>query len=162
VVAVDEESGAMTLTLAGRLQTRAFLILIVGLPWTCIITPVLAAISHTEMLAAYRLTLPALALMALLGAVWECVYHVPQQVRWDRDWPSSFALLTVLNEAAALWLALAPFGTAIGVSGLTRPPLFPFALHIGTTWVLIWLVAQGPLRTLLPRWRFQGGRILNS
>ena len=36
----------------------------------------------------------------------------------------------------------------------------PFVWLFGTTWVAIWAFAAGPIRILLPRWRFNGGRLL--
>ncbi len=35
-----------------------------------------------------------------------------------------------------------------------------FFWHFLTTWLLIWFVVNGPLRVLLPRWRFRGGRFI--
>jgi hypothetical protein len=162
VVALDAEPNAMTLTYAGRVQTRLLLILIAGLPWTCLIAPVLAAAGAMSVPAAYRLTLTSLAVMAGLGVLWDGVYYALQQLRWDKDWPSSFALLNALNEAPATWLALSLIGTASGAAWLSSPPAPLFAIHFLTTWLLMWLAAQGPLRVLFPRWRFNGGSLSRS
>ena len=35
-----------------------------------------------------------------------------------------------------------------------------FLIHFTTTWLLVWFVVNGPIRVLLPRWRFRGGRFL--
>ena len=35
-----------------------------------------------------------------------------------------------------------------------------FAISFATTWVLVWATANGPLRIVLVRWRFRGGRLL--
>ena len=41
-----------------------------------------------------------------------------------------------------------------------RPSALTFFLHFFTTWIVVWIFANGPLRIFLLRWRFQGGRIL--
>jgi hypothetical protein len=97
--------------------------------------------------------------MAGLGVLWEGVYHALQQLRWDKDWPSSFALLNALNEAPATWLALHLLGAVSGAAWLASAPALPFAIHFLTAWVVMWLTAQGPLRVLLPHWRFEGGSV---
>lgn len=140
----------MSLSLRGRLETRIFLILTVGLAWTLALTTL-----HVTT-GSYRSNLEMLALMGVLGVGWELAYHALQQLRWDRDWPSVFGALTVGNEGALLW-ALAP---ALPWAHADRGSLGSFALLIGTTWLAMWLFVQGPMRVLFLRWRLQGGRIL--
>src|SRR4051794_39973881 len=87
----------MSMSLRGRLETRIFLVLTVGVVSTLVVTALLPG-------ATFRSNLTVLALMGVLGLGWELVYHGLQQSRWDRDWPSLFAALTVLNEGALLWV----------------------------------------------------------
>ncbi|WP_433334831.1 hypothetical protein [Spirillospora sp. CA-294931] len=99
----------MTPTLEGRLQTRIFLAATVGVLWTLVITPVLpipagVTAGMSTMGMRYSMAFAGLLLMTVYGLVWEHLYHRLQQRRWDRDWPSLFALLTVLNEAPVVWL----------------------------------------------------------
>ena len=139
----------MTPTLSGRIQTRIFLLLLVGVPWTVLITPLLPRGSAT-LAEAYRTTFTALGFVLVLGAVlWEPLYHLLQQFRWEKDWPILFSLLTVVNEAILVWAVLP-----------ADPPRAAFVVQIVSTWVLVWLVAIGPMRVLLIRWRFRGGRVL--
>lgn len=143
----------MTPTLAGRLQTRVLLAASVGAVWTAAVTPFLPA-------ATYRVTFASLAVMTLLGLGWEVVYHIAQQARWDKDWPSLVALVTLANEAVAVWFAVHALEVIPG-SMLPPSPFLPgFLIHVSTTWLVIWLFQQGPIRVLLPRWRFDGGLLL--
>jgi len=153
----------MTPTLSGRIQSRIFLALLIGVPWTILLTPFLPGIRIDGEgfvgfgLGMYPVTFTALGLMIVLGAVvWDPLYHGLQQFRWERDWPSMFALLTVINEAVLLWFVL----SAVGVDGGGRAQMSTFVVHIATTWLLMWLVAVGPIRVVLLRYRFSGGRIL--
>jgi hypothetical protein len=166
----------MTPTLTGRLQTRIFLTVTVGILWTVIITPFLPEPTGVTLGVSYAMAFGSLVLMAAAGLVWEFVYQGIQQWRWDKDWPSIFALLTVVNEALLVWLLdhLFPVmsgpmagmgGTAAALSGTLGPssPYLPgFVLHIGTTWLAIWLFSQGPMRVVFVRWRFEGGQIVHS
>lgn len=142
----------MTPTLIGRIQSRIFLLATVGLLWTVIVTPILprAGASLGEVYAA---TLTALLLVALVGIAWELLYHFIQQYRWEKDWPILFGLLTGIPEGIVTYILIALIFDPTP-SGLT------FFLHFFTTWVLVWLVAVGPFRVFLLRWRFRGGRIL--
>jgi hypothetical protein len=85
--------------------------------------------------------------------IWEPLYHLAQQFRWEKDWPTPFGLLTSLNEAILVWLVLPRYDTS-PANGWT------FLFHFFSTWVLIWLAAIGPIKIFLIRYRFRGGRIL--
>lgn len=151
----------MTLTLSGRLQTRVLLVLLVGVAWTAIITPFLPQPGEMTLTTAYRMTLTNLGLMAVTGLAWEFVYHMLQQLRWDKDWPSLLALLTVVNEGVAVWLVGHALQLVRGPLGPSSPMLPSFAVHFVTAYVAIWAVMQGPLRVLLIRWRFVGGHVVD-
>lgn len=152
----------MTPTLMGRLETRILLTSTIGLLWTALITLALPLPVGTGISAAYRMTFAGVGLMAALGLLWELLYHLFQQFRWDKDWPSLFALITVVNEAIVLWYVEHWLGVLPGTTALTSPLLPAFGAHIGSTWVLFWLVQQGPLRVVLPRWRFDGARVIGG
>jgi hypothetical protein len=140
-------------TLAGRVQTRLFLLATVGVVLTVLIVPVLPTAASTG--AAYRGAIGVLAAVAVLGVGWELVYHGLQQFRWEKDWPTGLGLVTGVNEGLAAWLA-ARGGAVPGAGGVTA---WPFAVHFGIVWLGVWLWANGPMRVVLPRWRFQGGRL---
>jgi hypothetical protein len=152
----------MTLTLSGRLQTRLLLVLVVGVTWTALLTPLLPRPVEVTLPDTYRMTFTALGLMAIIGLVWELLYHALQQLRWDKDWPSLLALVTVVNEALAVWLVGHAVGLIRGPVGPSSPVLPLFATHFVTGYLLMWLFMQGPLRVLLVRWRFSGGSLIGE
>jgi hypothetical protein len=150
----------MTPTLSGRLQTRVFLGVTAGLAWTAVIAAVLPRPAGLSDASAYLIALEALALMTAVGLGWELLYHLLQQGRWDKDWPSLFALVTILNEAVLLWFVLHATRVIHGTAGISSPTLPFYASYVATTWVAVWLFAQGPIRVLHVRWRFDGGQVL--
>lgn len=137
----------MTPTLMGRIQSRIFLVLTFGSLWSLALFPVLVRTgpSVRDTLSG---VLRALILVAVLGVLWELLYHALQQLRWEKDWPSLFSLVLGVPEGIVLYLFVYDI------------PFFTFALHFSTTWIIIWLAAHGPMRVLFHRWRFHGGRVL--
>ena len=141
----------MTPTLVGRIQTRLFLVLVVGVPWTLLIVPLLAGLVEATVDEVYEVAFTALVLVAGIGVVWDLIYHQIQQYRWEKDWPTLFGLLTGINEFIVVAVGLALFGYAVDVA---------VSLHFLTLWLLIWAVANGPMRVAFPRWRYRGGRVI--
>jgi hypothetical protein len=88
--------------------------------------------------------------------LWELVYHGLQQFRWEKDWPTLFGLLTGVNEGILVWM-VAGHGLVPHLTGV-RPAAF--VIHFSTLWVLVWLIANGPMRVPFVRWRFRGGRLI--
>lgn len=143
----------MTPTLSGRIQTRIVLLLTVGVLWTLIVTPFLPGLD--ELSDGYAVTFRAVVLVVLMGIVWELAYHGLQQLRWEKDWPTLFGLLTGIPEGIVVWFALnAILPDDLAVTGTQ------FVVHFATTWVVVWLFANGPMRVLSLRWRFRGGRLV--
>lgn len=141
----------MTPNLSGRIQTRWFLLLIVGVPWTVLVMAfgALGPLAYFDLLVA---GLRVLALVGVLGTGWELAYHALMQVRWEKDWPALFGFWTIVNEGALLSLVTWLLGWPLGSVGW---------VHFVTTWVLMWCWANaGPMRVLAPRWRYRGGRLL--
>lgn len=168
----------MTPTLEGRLQTRIFLGATVGVLWTAIITPFLPEPAGVSLGMSYDMAFGSLLVMVVYGLVWEHLYHALQQLRWDKDWPSVFALLSVVVEAPLVWLLdflfpimsmsgsgmqmSGPMGPMSSSPGLPSPYFAGFVIHIATTWAVMWLFTQGPMRVICVRWRFEGGRVLSA
>jgi len=145
----------MVPTLSGRIQTRLFLLALVGGAVTALITPALPL--SGPLADRYRATFLILAAVAVLGVGWEFGYHLAMQWRWEKDWPTLLGLLTLLPEAAAVWTVA---GRGL-IPGLPGPiPAGAFTIHIVTVWVVVWLTANGPMRVPFTRWRFRGGRLL--
>ncbi len=145
----------MVPTLWGRIQTRIILLATVGAVVTALITPVLPV--DAPLADKYRTTFVVLAAVAVVGIVWEFVYHFLMQFRWEKDWPSMFGLLLIIPEGVLIWflldLGLVPFLDS-------PPPLAAFVIHFAAVWLCVWLFANGPMRVPFIRWRFRGGRLV--
>lgn len=141
-------------TLYGRIQTRLFLILGIGGLWAVVISPLLplgGALGDK-----YRAMYSLLLVVAVLGVLWEFLYHGLQQFRWEKDWPTLFGLLVGIPEGVVAF-AVARTGVlpaAEHVSGVA------FVVGFGTTWFVTWLFVNGPMRVLSVHWRFRGGRLI--
>ena len=150
-------------TLNGRLQTRIFMLVVFGGIITFLITPVLpdgaSGIPGFDS-DFYRVTYLILATVLVLGIIWELIYHVIQQFRWEKDWPTMFGLITAVNEGALVWLLL----DLELVPGIDYPadgvPFWAFFIDFTVIWVIIWIWTNGPMRVPFIRWRFFGGRIV--
>lgn len=144
----------MTPTLPGRIQTRIFAVALFGGVWTLVISPVLPG--GGALRDRYEATGAVLLMVGLLGVGWELVYHGLQQFRWEKDWPTMFSLLTGINEGILVWL-LVRDGHAPGSPHVEATA---FVVHFATTWLVIFLLVNGPMRVPFIRWRFRGGRLL--
>jgi hypothetical protein len=149
------EGGRVLPTLGGRIQTRLFLLAVVGGVVTLIIGPLLPISAPLSVV--YRNTFVILAAVAVLGIGWECIYHFVMQWRWEKDWPTLFGLATGIPEGLLVWLLLRA-GLIPGISGTV--PLAAFVIDFGLVWLAVWLVANGPMRVPFIRWRFHGGRLV--
>ncbi len=137
-------------TLNGRIQTRIFMLVVLGGLITLVITPLLP---HDP---DYRTTYLVLLTVLVLGLLWELVYHGLMQLRWEKDWPTLFGLLTAINEGILVWVAL-ELGLVPGVDDV---PLSTFLVMFLVIWVAIWIWTNGPMRIFNIRWRFFGGRLV--
>lgn len=152
----------MTPTLFGRIQTRIIMLASIGVIWTAIIGPILPrptvdgdAISLSSM---YKALYLAVLVVAVVGVVWELVYHWLQQYRWEKDWPTIYGLVVAINEGIVAYLIL-----NAGLFWDERPPgqSFPlpaFVIMFVTLWLIIWAFTNGPMQIVSLRWRFRGGR----
>ncbi len=141
----------MVPTLNGRIQTRIFVLAVVGGIWTLLITPLLP--DGAPLQASYRATFFVLLLVIVIGVLWELLYHFLQQFRWEKDWPTALGLVTVLNEGLLIWILVT---TGVG----PEVPFGSFLVHFVSTWIVVWLVVNGPMRVPFVRWRFLGGRLI--
>jgi hypothetical protein len=141
-------------TLRGRIQTRIFAVLVIGGLWTLLITPVLPGLAFMDLGEAYEMTFSILLTVLVLGLGWELVYHFLQQFRWEKDWPTLFGLVTIFNEGVVLWLVLRS-GVVPAIAG--TPPASAWLTHFVSTWLVIFLWLNGPMKVVFIRWRFRGG-----
>ncbi len=153
----------MTPTLFGRIQTRVVMILVLGFPWTVVITPFLPNPDSASLDDQYITMFTALLVVGVVGVGWECVYHGLQQFRWEKDWPTIFGLVVALPEGILTYLIL-----NAGAPWDRRPrpgsfdpgsiPLSTFVPMFLTVWIIIWAFTNGPMQIFSLRWRFRGGR----
>lgn len=139
-------------TLAGRIQTRLFLLATVGLAWTIVVVPFLPKFG-ASIGTVYGVAVLALVVVAVLGLGWECLYHLIQQYRWEKDWPIWFVLAQAIPEGIVAYVVVNAVVSAM-------PNAVTFFLHFFTTWFWVWVAAIGPMRMVFLRWRFRGGRVL--
>ncbi|PXX70873.1 hypothetical protein DFR70_101294 [Nocardia tenerifensis] len=147
----------MVPTLNGRVQTRVLALGVIGFLVALIITPVLPT-GSLSLGQSYRVTLSILLATVLVGVLWELLYHFLQQFRWEKDWPTLFGFLTMVNEGALMWV-LVRYTTVVLPESL-RPSATAFLIQFVVTWIVFWLIVNGPMRVVFHRWRFQGGRFV--
>jgi hypothetical protein len=144
----------MVPTLAGRIQTRLVLLGVIGGLVTLLIVPVLPG--NAPLGDKYQDGFLVLITVAVLGIIWECIYHFLMQWRWEKDWPTFFGLATAIPEGLVVWLLLSA-GAVPGIVGTVSGGAF--LLQFLAIWLAVWLVANGPMRVPFIRWRFRGGRL---
>ena len=144
----------MVPTLIGRIHTRLMLLAVIGGLVTLVIVPVLPG--GAPIADKYRNGFLVLATVAVLGVLWELLYHFLMQWRWEKDWPTLFGLVTSVPEGLLVWLLLSA-GAIPGIVGTVSGAAF--LIQFAAIWLSVWLVANGPLRVPFIRWRFQGGRL---
>ena len=141
-------------TLNGRIQTRLFMLATLGVFWTLVLTPVLP---HDP---GYRVTFVLLLVVAVLGVIWELIYHVIMQFRWEKDWPTLFGFITCVNEGLLIIVLLKLDAVpGLGVDG-SDVSIAAFLIDFLVIWMAIWVWTNGPMRVPFLHWRFFGGRIL--
>lgn len=146
----------MVATLGGRIQTRIAVLLVVGGLWILLITPLLPGVDTNDLSAGYHATYAVLIAVIVFGIGWEFIYHGIQQFRWEKDWPTMFGLLTAINEGLLIWIFVRTNNIPSGV----HIPQDAFWIAFVTTWLLTWMVVNGPMRVPFIRWRFRGGRVI--
>ena len=136
----------MTPTLIGRWQTRIVTFATLGV----IVTAIFALLGDGPFFA-------VLGYVVLFGLVWDVVWIGLQQLRWDRDWPAAFQVATGIWEGIFVY-AVASLVILPGIPHEIPPTTF--IAHYGLVWLTIFVWVQGPMRVILPFWRFHGGRVV--
>ncbi len=141
-------------TLFGRIQTRIFVVAVIGGIWAIVIGPLLPGDGTTteKYLAMYGVLL----IVGALGVLWEVGYHGLMQFRWEKDWPTLFGLVTAVPEGIVAYYVA--HGSLLAWT--EDIPVNTFVVGFGTTWVVTWLWVNGPMRIFTVHWRFRGGRLL--
>jgi hypothetical protein len=143
-------------TLLGRIQTRIFVLALIGSLTTLLISLVLPSAPAT-LGDTYKVTFSVLIAVTVLGIAWEFVYHALMQVRWEKDWPTLFGLLTAINEGALVWILI----KADLIPGVPKGlPFSTFIVDFAVVWIVTFLFVNGPMRVPFIRWRHNGGRLV--
>ena len=151
----------MTPTIAGRIQSKLFLLLIIGPLWNAFIALFLQGGWFDNWVA----ILQVLAWTAVLGIGWELLWHALQQFRWEKDWPILFGLLQFIPEGILVFFLVSSSflgliaGTGMGGDG-SGVGLGPFLWSFITTVLVTWTWINGPHRIFFIKWRFEGGRFV--
>lgn len=141
-------------TLMGRIQTRIFVIAVIGGLWALVIGPLLPGAGTTS--DKYKAMYGVLLIVGVLGIAWELIYHGLMQFRWEKDWPTLFGLVTGVPEGIVAY-----FVARSGVLSSTEHiSVAAFVVGFGTTWLVTWLWVNGPMRIFTVHWRFRGGRLI--
>ena len=146
----------MTPTLKGRWQTRTLLTVVIGVP----VTLPFCILAFLTMPLSAPLPLVMLAVVWAVGMALDPVYQRMLQRRWDHDWPVYLQVRAGLAEGGISFLLL--FGWCGGFALLNPGLLILFPIHYLLVWGLSLLMVQGPIRVLLPRWRYRGGQLGRS
>lgn len=143
-------------TLAGRLQTRLFLFVFIGLPVTVVFGIFMNGWVWDW--SAIQTFVWFLCAVTGVGLLLDPLYIFAQSTRWDRDWPFLFqAFFSWVEFALVLALAragLVPFLPAEAFAALGTP-----ILHFTLVFIPSFLALLGPMQVLFLRWRFKGGQL---
>jgi len=143
-------------TLLGRIETRIFVLAVIGSLTTLVITPLLPS-TPGSLGETYKATFAVLIAVAVLGIVWEFIYHALMQLRWEKDWPTLFGLVTAVNEGALVWVLI----KAGAIPGVPEELAFStFLIDFAVVWMVTFLWVNGPMRVPFIRWRHNGGRLV--
>ena len=147
----------MVPTFAGRIEPRLFLLALIGIPWVPLISLVAPSppAPFSELVETGYWVLIEVAIVGCV--VFEPLYHFLMQFRWEKDWPISFFLLEGIPEGVLAYMLLRAIGPSFSPPATSTAT---FVTLFGTLWFLVWLTAIGPMRVLVPRWRFRGGRVV--
>jgi hypothetical protein len=104
--------------------------------------------------ADYRTTMLLLGYVLLFGFAWDVLYHFLQGYRWDGDWPPVYQFFGGIAEGLLIWLLI----ISGGLPGIGKDMFFHrFITHYPAVWLVTFILSQGALKILFPRWRFHGG-----
>lgn len=148
----------MTPTLFGRIQSRIALLGTVGVVWTLFIGLIVPGTQGAPLSTVYKALFTALLIVAVVGIVWELIYHALQQYRWEKDWPTIYGLIVAIPEGILAWILLKnqiPWDVG-------QVPASTFLTMFITLWILIWAITNGPIQIMFLRWRYRGGRFLGG
>lgn len=145
-------------TLAGRLQTRLLLFVLIGLPVTALFTLAWLGGWSSQI---FDLLLSFLATITALGLVLDLAYIGLQHLRWDRDWPFAYQFFfSLLEFGIVLFAARAGLIPWLPAEAFSLPQVQVMALcHFASVFIPSFLALLGPISVLFLRWRFKAGQL---
>lgn len=148
-------------TLMGRIQTRIVATLVIGGLWSLIVGLFLPGVEGAPQATIYKALYGLLIIITVLGVGWELIYHGLMQFRWEKDWPTLFGLVTLVNEGLLVyWIAVQQGIDTWWFRYVEGLPKSTFLTAFLTTWIVVWLWVNGPMRIFTVHWRFRGGRLV--
>jgi len=145
-------------TLSGRIQSRLFLFVMLGLPITALFAYLYSGMAWNPVVAETLLLF--LATITGVGLILDVVYIGLQKLRWDRDWPFAYQFFFSIVEFGIV-LALA----AVGLIPWLPEPVFGTlsgqmmaAMHFTSVFIPSFLALLGPISVFFIRWRFKAGQ----
>lgn len=145
-------------TLAGRIQTRLLLFVLLGIPLTALFSWLWLPL-YWDLLFLFLLTV--LATVNGFGLIMDVVYIGLQRLRWDRDWPFAYQFFfSIVEFAIVLWAAragLIPWLPAEALAGTDG--LIMASSHFATVFIPSFLALLGPISVFFIRWRFKAGQL---
>lgn len=142
-------------TLAGRLQTRLFLLVFIGLPVTFAFGAHRAGWQWDWSLI--QVYVWFLCTVTGVGLLLDPLYIFAQSRRWERDWPFAFQGFFSWVEFAIAF-AVARAGVLPFLPEADFASLEPSILHFALVFVPSFLALLGPIQVFFPRWRYKGGQ----
>lgn len=143
------QTTTMIPTRQGRIQTKIFLSLVIGLP----ITTIFAWYLDSYLPFIY------LTITFLIGINFELISHEFQHFSWDKDWPPLFVILFSLLEYLMVILIRFTAALILPGSAFAAVPISIISWHYFSIWCLSYLMLVQGLNILFPRRRFTGGKI---
>ena len=138
----------MTPLLLGRWETRVVMMATIGV------------VISAAFAAGLRSNIPFIILgwVVAFGIGWDIVFFLLQKLRWDRDWPAAFAILSGIVEGALIYALIRNTGLPGIHKGAVSTKVF--IADYALIWVLAFAWIEGPMKTLTLYWRFHGGRFV--
>lgn len=141
----------MTPSLFGRMQSRLWLLFIVG----GIVTLFVASWFESVQFGTFEFPFVVLVWVAVIGLLWDVVYNEIQKRRWDSDWPPAYQLFAGIAEGV---LAFVLIRSSLLPGVPSELPGWMFWSHYSLVWFWTFVASQSLMRVLFPQWRFRGGQ----
>jgi hypothetical protein len=145
---LGERGETMTPLLVGRWETRLLLFAIAGS---------LVTLLYSLPFGFLQVRFIVLGYVLLFGFVWDALYQFILSYRWDQDWPTFYQVLAGIWEGLFVWLLIKTLHLPGIPANLSAIQFFP---HYALVWLSIFVISQGPIRTVFVGWRYRGGQWL--